>query len=586
EDRVEADALTRIIGATSGDSPCWVGSVKPEIGHTGSASGLASVLRAALSLYHQLLPPFGHPRLDPTPWNNCPRQFATPAAAQYWLRNRAEGPRRALVTSLGGDGSCSAVVLEGLSGKGKRPSQFLQHPLGPLREGLFALGGTTVADIQEQIDTLEQLRQKQAQTGMDHLARLRFLAQPPATTPARCLALVAASSEELYQQLSFARRWLQEHPEQRLDGNGNPSLPAAIRDRLFYAPEPLATRGRMAFIFPGSGNHFAGMGRDLSSRWADIFRIQDARSQYLIRQYLPQHFWGNELAESIHDNHNALVSAQVALGTAVSDLVRSFGIEPQAVSGYSLGESAGLFSFDAWQDREGMSRRLRESTLFTESLAGPCRAAHQTWKLSPEETVDWAICLVPVAAGKVRQALSAFSRVYLLIINTYEECVLGGDRQQLEQLVSQLGCPSIPLRGITTVHCEVVDPVAQAYRDLHRFPTTPPEDIRFYRCGLGHSYELDEESVADAILNQALATIDYPRLVEQLYADGVRIFLEMGPGNSCSRMISRILKDRPHLTRAACLPGQDAASLILRLLAQCLAEGIAVDLRKLYPDAP
>jgi len=49
------------------------------------------------------------------------------------------------------------------------------------------------------------------------------------------------------------------------------------------------------------------------------------------------------LAETLHDNHNALVIGQVALGTAISDLVRSFGIEPQAVSGYSLGESAGLF---------------------------------------------------------------------------------------------------------------------------------------------------------------------------------------------------------------------------------------------------
>ena len=108
--------------------------------------------------------------------------------------------------------------------------------------------------------------------------------------------------------------------------------------------------------------------------------------------------------------------------------------------------------------------------------------------------------------------------------------------------------------------------------------------IRFYSCAVGRSYALDENSVADSILNQALDTVYYPRVIEQLYADGVRIFLEMGPGNSCTRMINRILKDRPHLARAVCYPGQDAVSLVLRLLAQSLVEGLPVNLDKLYPS--
>ncbi len=48
-------------------------------------------------------------------------------------------------------------------------------------------------------------------------------------------------------------------------------------------------------------------------------------SKFLARQFLPEHFWKAELAETLHDDHNSLVIGQVALGTAVSDLVRSFG---------------------------------------------------------------------------------------------------------------------------------------------------------------------------------------------------------------------------------------------------------------------
>jgi len=87
------------------------------------------------------------------------------------------------------------------------------------------------------------------------------------------------------------------------------------------------------------------------------------------------------------------------------------------------------------------------------------------------------------------------------------------------------------------------------------------------------------------ILGQALKTVDYTKVIEQAYADGARIFLEMGPGNSCSRMIGSILDGRPHMARAACYPGQKPTSLILRLLAHCLAERVPVNLSALYPDS-
>ncbi|TRO82587.1 beta-ketoacyl synthase N-terminal-like domain-containing protein [Desulfuromonas acetexigens] len=584
EDALEGAALAEFLDAGGDDRPCWIGAVKAEIGHAGHAAGLASLVRAALALHHQILPPLCPSQIDGTPWAKRKRPYRLACAPQYWLRDRAEGPRHALVSALGGDGSCSTALLEGFDGKGKTRTPSLPSPLGPLREGLFALTGDSAETLLGKLKALRELAATQAEGSLDDLARAWLRRYPVERSRGRCLTLVAGDRQELTALFDQARDWLTEFPEERLDGNDR--TPRGLRDRIFYNPAPLAAEGKVAFIFPGSGNHFAGMGRDLSARWPEIHRRQDASSHYLRRQYLPQHFWGESLNEAIHEHHNALVIAQVALGTAVSDLVRGFAIEPQLVSGYSLGESAGFFSFGVWKDRDGMARRLRESTLFTEDLAGPCQAARRTWKLPPEDAVDWTLGLVAAPAEEVRQALAGEERVYLLIVNTYEECVIGGRRADLERVVKRLGATFIPLRGVTTVHCPVADQVAHRYRELHRFPTTPPEGLRFYSCALGRSYPLDENSVADAILGQALDTVDYPRVVEQLYADGARIFLEMGPGNSCTRMIGRILKDRPHFARAACYPGVDAVSLILRLLAQCLAEGLPVDVAALYPEVP
>ena len=92
---------------------------------------------------------------------------------------------------------------------------------------------------------------------------------------------------------------------------------------------------------------------------------------------------------------------------------------------------------------------------------------------------------------------------------------------------------------------------------------------------------MNRESAADAVLAQALEGVNYPAVIESAYDHGVRLFLEMGPGSSCSRMIANILGDRPHLARSACFPSQEPGSVLLRLLASLIAERVEVDLTPL-----
>jgi PfaB family protein len=585
EDEVEVNALGAFFAATANENPCYVGSVKGDIGDAGAAAGLASLVKATLALHRQIIPPLRNALNPRYEWIRARREFILPQAPQFWLRNRSEGPRRALVSSVAVDGSAAHVLLEGYDEKQRAPLPLaLRQPLGPRSEGLFALEGETPAELSAQLRRLRDFAATSANMGIETLAARWWRQNPPAPGRRLAVAMVAADTVELDEEISQALRALVENPDQPFANNGATTLPTALRDRLFYTPQPLAPTGKIAFVFPGSGNHFAGMGQELSAQWPEIFRRQDEGSQFLARQFLPQSFWRPELAPALHHDHNALIIGQVAVGTACSDLLRAFAIEPQAVSGYSLGESAGLFSLGAWKDRDGMARRLKESTLFTEELAGRCAAARQVWGVPPEESVDWVLGLVAAPAAAVSKALQQYPRVYLLIINTYEECVIGGDRRQLEALVASLGCHFFPLQGVTTVHCEVAGPVAEPYRQLHLFPTTPPPGIDFYSSAYGQRYPLSEEKVADAILAQALATVDYTKVIEAAYDDGVRVFLEMGPGNSCSRMIGRILKGRPHLARAVCYPGQEPTSLILRCLAQAISERVPVNLAALYAD--
>ncbi|QWV95387.1 type I polyketide synthase [Geomonas oryzisoli] len=585
EDRMEAAALTEFFdepGPTAQQRRLPVVSVKGDIGHTGAASGLASLVRGCLALYQEIIP---GARSGERPVGQLSGNGALflPNGSRYWLRNRSEGARHAGVSVFGVDGSVSHVVLQGYDNVPERAVVEQIAPLGGWDEFLFSVTG---ADRQELAEGLQQLRETAERKPAPNVAALsrRVCKESSASGAPLAVSLVARSADELASLCLQGERILRSD-ETYAEAVLHPSQ----RDRLFFTAKPIGKSGKIGFVYPGSGNHFAGMGMELSARWPEIYRRQDAENLYLREQFQPEQFWNGAPIDSVHENHLAVIFGQVATGCAVTDVVQRFGIKPSAVISYSLGESAGLFATRTWTERDLMLTRMKASTLFTRDLAGECRAAREAWGEPEGKEINWSIGVVDAPAREVRRAIKKTSRVYLLIVNTPDECVIGGDVKWVKHLVAMLDCRFFPLQGVTTVHCEVARQVANAYRDLHVFNTNPPAGITFYSGAAGSAYQVNRRSAAESILAQAVEGIDYPKVIEAAYDEGIRYFIEMGPGASCSRMIGRILNNRPHVARSVCQPGTDANSAVLRLLAQLTAERVPVDLEPLFstvPDVP
>ncbi|MBY0525900.1 MAG: hypothetical protein K2R98_21080 [Gemmataceae bacterium] len=566
EDAMEAAALAAWAKGRTDGPPCALGSVKADIGHAGAAAGLASLVKAALCLHQEVVPPLrnvSRRRADL-------ERFSVPGTPRYWLRDRACGPRRAGVSSFSVDGNVLHVILEGYESSRPRETARLQ-PLGARHEALFVIEADTPGGLQDGLELLHSHSERCRANNIEALARAWWQAYP--TDPRRTLgiALVARNAEELRKHTDTALQMLA----------GRPGQPG---DRIMYRTTPLGQQAQVAFVFPGSGNQFPDMGRELGVQWPEILRRQDEESVFLRSQFLPELFWDRTNPSAIKDQR-ALLFGQLAVGTLVSDLVREFGVRPHAAIGYSLGESVSLFSLRAWTGRDEILHRMHASTLFTSDLAGVCDAARRTWQLPEGATIDWLTGVISCPAAQVRDALKGRKHVYLLIANSPGEAVIGGERQAVQELVKDLGCRFLPVPGVTIAHCEVVRPVEQAYRALHLLPTNAPAGVRYYSGATRKSYEVTADSAADAVLAQALSTLDIPALIEQAYADGVRVFLEMGPGASCSRIIGQVLGERPHMARSACASGQEGVSAVLRLLGQLIAERIPVDLSKLYGQA-
>ena len=398
------------------------------------------------------------------------------------------------------------------------------------------------------------------------------------------VAIVAGSAAELKSYIDEALHAIQHQQPLTMGARGGVS----------YLPH--LQRGQTAFIFPGSGNHYVGMGRTLGAHWPGILRAMQRHTDRLRSQMLPHLYdprrvdwqpgWEAQAYRSLVSDPLHTIFGQVIFGGQMARLLRRFQLRPDAVIGYSLGESAGLFAMGAWPDQGQMLERLASSDLFKHQLAGRCDALRQVWQVPDDQPVQWRVAVVNRPAEQVDAAIAQIPDTRRLIVNTPKECVIGGLAGQVAKVIKQLACEALDLDGVVTVHCDALKPVAQAYKDLHRFPTTPVEGIRFYSCAAGKAYDLTSEAAADSILRQALEGFDFPRTIRQAYADGVRNFLEIGPQSSCTRMIRQILNDQPHLAVAANVRGEDENLTLLKCLGIMASAGAAVDLNPLYGDAP
>jgi acyl transferase domain-containing protein len=418
----------------------------------------------------------------------------------------------------------------------------------------------------EDIDTLQTAARDAAHGTLRQLANHWQSMRPAGDAHALGVGLVAGDVEHLQALLIRARAAVSQ---------GEPCL----EDSVYYTPSPQGLDGEVAFVFPGSGNQYAEMGRELALDFPGVIDALERENAHLASQFAGGRIWDDDALATLTPRDAIL--AHVWFGALASDVLGSFQVRPDAVIGYSLGESSGLIATRAWRERDVMLHRLRNSTLFTDQLAGDCKAARKAWGLAAGQEVNWRVGIVDRPAEVVRRALEGRRWVYLLIVNTPDECVVGGHRNAVDDLVRTLGCHCHPLEAITTVHCEVAEPVAERYRELHLLPTRSPEGIRFYSSAWASAYEVTRETAADSILAQALAPFEFPRLIERAYGDGVRVFVEIGPGRSCTRMIDRILEDKPHAALAVFPGARDERGALLRALARLAAERVPLSLAPL-----
>ena len=380
--------------------------------------------------------------------------------------------------------------------------------------------------------------------------------------PAR-LVLVAAGESERTDRAELARRWLL---------GGGP-----VPEGVAFREAPIG--GQVAFVFTGAAAAYPGMGRDLALALPAQVRAVSARCSevksatdwiYGPGDGLPTHpldqLWGTSFLCQLH----AEVTRQV------------LRISPHATIGYSSGESNALFAMGAWNDLGEMMRESRGGTAFTSDLCGEFNAPRRAWERLGRSGSTWVNYIVAAPVAIVREALADEPLAHITIINTSDDCVIGGESEACARALERIGTHrALPLGYAMAAHCPEVEEISAAWWKLHHRDTRDVPGVRFYTNATNTWFRPTSKLAADAITGQALRTLDFTKTVEAAWNDGVRVFIEHGPRGLCSGWIRQILEGKEHLVVPPDVTGRSGVRQLMNAAAWLAAGGVDADVNAL-----
>lgn len=336
---------------------------------------------------------------------------------------------------------------------------------------------------------------------------------------------------------------------------------------VFFRARPIG--GEIAFAFAGAGASYRGMGRDLLLHLPQLHERLRTRSRRLATA-LAWSFAADDATPSVFDQlcgSSALSQLHLALSEGL------LGLEADAWLGYSSGETNALIAAGVWNDPDALMADMESSGLLERELAGRFDLLARAWG----EPAAWECWTVAAPLAEVRRAFDGLDRVHIAIINDDASCLIAGDAVQCARVVERIGAARcLHLDYSLVVHVPELRGAERAWLDVHRRATSAPRRGRIYGTASGRPYAPDSEACAQAILAQAVDTIDIRALVDNAWNDGVRVFVEHGPGGTFGRAIRHVLGAREALVVSLDRQGHGIET-VLGATAALLAAGVAVD---------
>jgi len=591
-DPIEVNALAAVLGpGRSADRPLWIGSVKTNINHLEAASGIAGIIKVVLALQHDRIPAhllFNTPSPH-IPWDRLPVQIV--ASAVPWPAS-SHHPRRAGVSAFGISGTNAHIIIEEApdvenktevivhtpppaGSRGDRPVAYICHVL--------TLSAKTPQAL---TDLVQRYRDHLAQHSDLSLSDICFSAASGRTHFTHRMAAVADSTQALCDMLTAQSLQKTDDVDKKIQSY-KPYNSIGFYHGKMQTPKP-----NLAFLFTGQGAQYPGMGKQLYDHQPEFRKClnQCRDCSPLAGISLTDLLFSSQDGFSIHDTAFTQ-PALFALEYSLARMWQSWGIEPAAVMGHSVGEYvaaclAGVFSLEDALGLIAARGHLIQALPKTGAMLAVLAERNQV--SAAIASVDALVADALVSATRASATRAFDDRLEIAALNGPRNVVVSGHQDQIRLLAQQLklkGISAIPLQVSHAFHSAQMEPMLQDFLHTAR-------KVKFHAPKM-----MVISNVSGQPADQTIASAEYwakhirqpvrfADSMDYLYNQGFRWFLEVGPQPVLIGMGKQCITDPSCVWLSSLRQAAPDWQTLLNALAQLYVSGFPVNWEGVYKGCP
>ncbi|GAA4279086.1 hybrid non-ribosomal peptide synthetase/type I polyketide synthase [Aquimarina mytili] len=487
-DPIEVEALTHSFGK-SDEKYCAIGSVKSNIGHLDIAAGVAGLIKTAMSLKDKLIPPSLHFKTPNPKINFSESPFYVNTALTKWKNDKY--PLRAGVSSFGIGGTNAHVILE-------EAPEMISSPDSRDYQVLTFSAKTTTA-LERNLQRFSEFIKENNELKLSDVA---YTLQTGRASLGYRKTIVCNEKEDIAEALSNLKI---QHVDKYLSKKERPSI---------------------VFMFSGQGSQYVNMCLDLYNNETAFRENLDTCFEVLGR------FTDKDLKSILFSENeteiNNTENAQPLLFSieyALAQLLISWGIQPEAMVGHSIGEYVAACLSGVFSLEDALFLVLNRGELMQKASKG-------------------TMLSVSISEEKLQPYLSQNDRISLAAVNSSDLCVLSGTHEEIAKIKAVLEHKEFSCKELRTSHAfhsHMMDEILEEFRAiLDKIELSSPQKP-FYSNLTGELVSDNQVTNSEYWVKHLRGTVKFSKCIENLAKKQQTLFIEVGPG----RVLSSLVRSNP-----------------------------------------
>ncbi|HET6893581.1 MAG TPA: beta-ketoacyl synthase N-terminal-like domain-containing protein, partial [Pyrinomonadaceae bacterium] len=545
-DPIEVGALKAVMLADQNEEQhCGIGSVKTNIGHLEAAAGIAGLIKTVLALRYEEIPPNLHlDRLNPH-ISLAGTPFYIPSKCHPWTQGNRR--RFAGVSSFGFGGTNCHVILQEAPVIASSVAESNEQRLrAERRPHLFTLSAQNETALRQLATRYETYLTEHPNLELGDVCHTANVGR--SSFPYR-LGVIAESISDLRERLAnFV--------------SGNSAAGVLHSQPLDH------DQCRIAFLFTGQGSQYLGMGKSLYET-QPVFRKELDRCDEILRPYLERPLlsvlYSDASVSSLLDQTAYTQPALFALEYALVQMWKSWGIEPSAVLGHSVGEYVAACVAGVFNLEDGLKLIATRSQLM-QSL--------------PQ---DGEMAAVMASESRIAGLIARYGdQVSIASVNGFDSTVISGKRTAMRDILAELDSLGIAWRRLSVSHAfhsPLMRPIIKPFEETASGIQFSSPQIMLVSNLTGQSVQPELIRTPAYWSRHSLEPVRFLEGVQTLHKSGYEIFVEIGPHPTLLNMARRCVPRAESVWLPSLRKGQDDWRQIIETLGALHIQGAKINWR-------